>query len=196
MTIYPFALFMHIIGVLAFFIGMGLEWVSLLRLRRAQTVAQVRELTSLIPVQVTLIVGGAAVLFVAGVYLAISGWGWHISWIQVAVLTFLFEAALGVAIDIPRFRGISAAALASPETANFLPEKLERKMADPVLWLSVQAHGLTALGVVFLMTIKPGLSGSLISIAVTLVLSVITTQLWRPRRKTIAQASLVGQEKM
>lgn len=113
--------------------------------------------------------------------------------IQIAIGTLILEAALGGAVHIPRFKAISAAAMASTETADVLPEELERKIEDPVLWLSVQAHGITALGVIFLMTNKPDLIGSLITLGVTLVLSVITAQLWRPRRKAAAQAGFVGQ---
>jgi hypothetical protein len=194
MGFYPFALFAHIVGVLTLFIGMGLEWVSLLRLRRAQTVAQVRESTSLTSVQATLIVGGAALLFVAGVYMTIARWGWQISWIQVALGAFFFQATLGAAIEIPRFQAISAAATAPQEPAGSLSEKLERKIADRILWHSVQAHGLTALGVIFLMTIRPDLIGSLTTLIVALALSVITAQLWRPRRKTTIQTGFVVRE--
>ena len=48
MSVYTLALFAHLLGVLSLFIGMGLQWTITLRLRRARTVAQVREWSSLI----------------------------------------------------------------------------------------------------------------------------------------------------
>ncbi len=190
MNVYFLALFAHIVSAIAVFIGMGLEWVSLLRLRGAQTVAQVREYTSLTSVQAKLVVGGAAVLFVAGVYMTITRWGWQTPWIQIALGTLILEAALGGVVHTPRFKAIYEAA--SKETTNFLPEELKRKIDDPILWLSVHAHGITALGVIFLMTNKPDLIGSLITLVVTLVLSAITAQLWRPRRHTTARTGFAG----
>src|SRR5579859_838643 len=117
MNFYSLALFAHIVGAMAVFIGMGLEWVSLLRLRRAQTVAQVREYTSLISLQAGLVTGGAAVLFVAGVYMTITTWGWQTSWIQIALGTLILEAILGGVVHTPRFKAIYAAA--SQATADF-----------------------------------------------------------------------------
>lgn len=46
MSFYSLALFAHIVGVLGLFIGIGLQWTSILRLRRALFVAQVREWAS------------------------------------------------------------------------------------------------------------------------------------------------------
>ena len=50
----------------------------------------------------------------------------------------------------------------------------------------MQMAGMIGLGVVFLMTIKPDLLGSLIALAVALVLGVISVQPWRGSRQARA----------
>ena len=55
MSFYLLALFAHILGVLGVFVGIALDWVTILRLRRAQAMALVREVTSLVGFQARLI---------------------------------------------------------------------------------------------------------------------------------------------
>jgi hypothetical protein len=43
MNDYAIALFLHIVGALGLFVALGLEWTSLLLLRRATTTEQARE---------------------------------------------------------------------------------------------------------------------------------------------------------
>ena len=73
---------------------------------------------------------------------------------------------------------------ASPTLAGAIPAELKRQIADPVLWMAVQMNGFIGLGVVFLMTTKPGLVGSLITLIVALVLGVVSAWLWRPGEAT------------
>lgn len=47
---------------------------------------------------------------------------------------------------------------------------MRRQIADPLLWISAQLAGSTALGIVFLMTTKPGLDGSLLALGVAISL--------------------------
>lgn len=54
-------------------------------------------------------------------------------------------------------------------------------LAIGLLWTAIQVNGFTALGVVFMMTIKPNLVGSLVTLVVAVVLGVVAARLWRPR---------------
>src|SRR6266536_3177993 len=120
MSFYTVALFAHMLGVLGLFTGIGLQWTSFLRFRRAQFVAQVREWASL-----------------------------------TSVLGVLMPAAS--------------------------------------LWTLVQTSGLTLVGVVFLMIIKPDLVGSLITLAVALVLGVGSARIFARPRQGIASGKEVKQ---
>ncbi|HZU02947.1 MAG TPA: DUF2269 family protein [Ktedonobacteraceae bacterium] len=188
MSFYPLALFAHVLGVLMIFMVIGFEWVSLMRLRSARTIAQVREYTGLITVQERLLVVGGLLLLSGGLYMTATHWGWGTAWILVALVTLLMQGALAVVVHTPRFKAIRAAAEASEgsKESSMIPARVEQRISDPILWLSVQAHGITALGVLFLMTNKPNLVGSLITLAVALIISGVTAWLWRPRRGTLS----------
>src|SRR5947208_3478136 len=109
MSFYSLALFTHILGVLAIFIVIGFEWVSLLRLRGAQTVAQVQEYTNLTGVQEKLLVVGGALLLIGGISMTTIKWGWGTPWIVVSLVTLLAQGALAVIVHTPRFKAIHAA---------------------------------------------------------------------------------------
>ena len=47
------------------------------------------------------------------------------------------------------------------------------RLPDPLLWVSIQIRVAVALGIVFLMTFKPDLNGSLVTIAVAAVLGLV-----------------------
>jgi hypothetical protein len=159
---YAVALFVHIVGALGLFVALGLEWTSLLLLRRATTSEQVRErlrLASGVPR-----VSGAALaaLLVSGLYLTVTVWG-GVAWIAVALAAMVLMAVLGAALSRPRLAAIGRAVEAGSLA----------RLPDPLLWLSIHIRLAVALGIVFLMTFKPDLNGSLLIIAVTAVLGLV-----------------------
>lgn len=169
MTIYTVALFAHLLGVLSLFIGMGLQWAMALRLRQAQTVTQVREWSSLArgvgalsPVSGVLILG-------AGLYMTVTTWGMR-PWIVVSLAAMAFMMVLGIGLIARSLRAIQRAVAPIEASVEAIPQALQRQIHDPVLWISTQLAGSMGLGVVFLMTIKPGLGSALLVLAVALVL--------------------------
>ena len=183
MSHYALALFAHILGALGLFIGISLQWISVLRIRQAQTVAQVREWTSLTSVTESLVPIASLLILVAGIDMTVTTWGWNTPWIDVSLAALVFLGALGGALINRRIRAIKAAA-AAPSATGPIPVELERRITDSVLWTSLQVNGFTALGVVFLMTSKPDLVGSLITIAVALMLGIGSARVWTGHRQT------------
>src|SRR6266702_1410304 len=98
MNFYSLALFAHILGVLAIFIVVGFEWASLLRLRGARTVAQVREYTSLVAAQEKLLTVGAVLLLIGGITMTTIRWGWGTPWIIISLVTLLMLGVLAAAV--------------------------------------------------------------------------------------------------
>ncbi len=162
MNYYAIALFLHIVGALGLFVALGLEWTSLLLLRRATTTEQVRERMR-IASGVRGVSGAAlATLLVSGIYLTATVWG-GVAWIAVALGAMVLMAVLGAALSGPRMAAIGRAV----EHGPLAP------VPDPLLWVSMQTRVAVALGIVFLMTFKPDLNGSLLTIAVAAVLGLI-----------------------
>lgn len=167
MNLYSVALFAHILGVLGLFIGMGLQWTITLRLRQARTAAQVREWSTLISGAGKLGPASGALLLVAGIYMMVVSWGLT-PWIVVSLAAMLVMMVLGMGVTARRLKAIQRAALADVAADGISPT-IQRRIHDPVLWIATQMAGSAALGVVFLMTTKPGWGGSLLALAVALV---------------------------
>jgi hypothetical protein len=182
MSIYPLALFAHIVGVLGLFIAIGLQWTITVRLRRARSLATVREWTSLVGGLFRLVPASGALIMLAGMYMAAIAWNMTTPWIMVGFLMLLFLVALQFGVTLRRLRAIRRSAVELQFATSSIPEGLQHQIDDPLLWTAVQVLGTTAVGVVFLMTVKPDLAGSLLVLAVAVALGAFSAQLWRRPR--------------
>jgi len=178
MSLYTLALFVHILGVLGLFTGVGLEWATLLRLRQAQTMPQVRERVGLIGVQERFPQIGLLLILLAGIYMTATAWGWNTPWILVSLGTLVVIGALGGGL-VDRQLGVIKQAVMAGGAIDSIPATLQSQIADPMPWTALQTATWLALGVVFLMTNKPDLPVSLITVVVAAVLGVAFGQPWR-----------------
>jgi uncharacterized membrane protein len=178
MNWYTLALFAHILGVIGLFVGLSLGWVSILRLRRARTVAQVRAETTSSGAQRVLVVVSSLLLLVAGIYMTVTAWDSDPPWILLSLAALLVMGVLGGGVSGRRLSAIEKAA-AVEDGAGAISPALKRRIADPVPLTAMQTAGMIGLGVVFLMTAKPDLIGSLVALAVALVLGVVPALFWR-----------------
>jgi hypothetical protein len=110
-------------------------------------------------------VSGTAILL-TGIYMMATVWG-GVAWIIIALAAIVLMVALGTALSGRRMAPIGPAAAA--EKGSLSPD-LRQRLRDPLLWLSIQARVAIALGIVFLMTVKPGLGGALLTIGAAVVL--------------------------
>lgn len=196
MRLYTFALFAHLIGVLTLFIGMALQWLITVRLRRARTVAQVREWSSLVggvgrlsPVSGVLVVG-------AGIYMMATTWSLATPWIMVSLGAMALMMVFSMVISARQLRAIRRAAAASEAPADSVSPELRRRTQNPALWVSTQMAASTALGIVFMMTTKPDWAGSLLTMIVALALGAIAgVASAKPRQSSDAAATGDGDTK-
>lgn len=169
MTPYNLALFFHVTGDIGIFIGLGIWLFSLVAFRRAANVAQVRAIAGLIQTARPVSIISALLTIATGLYMALTVWGWRTGWALVALTSIMvLLPPLVAALIEPRMHAIIAQAQTSPDGA--LPESLAQRIQDPVLGTAVQTMTAIVLGIVFLMTTKPSLAGSIVVIAVALVL--------------------------
>jgi len=168
MSFYPIALFLHVSGAIGYFVGMGTWLFGLATIRRAQRVEQVRSLVQLVGLSGPLFGISVLLLLAAGLYMALTAWSLLTGWIMIGLISLVLLAPLGTALLEPRRRVIDQLARKAPDGP--LPEELERCIRDPILLAAPQALTALLLGVVFLMTTKPSLVGSIIVMAVALVL--------------------------
>jgi hypothetical protein len=183
-TLYTFALFLHIVGAIGVFIGVSTWLVVAVALRHAQQVAQVRALSSLIKPTGMLTIVSLLLLGIAGFYMALTVWGEHgeqATWIIVATISFLLLAPFGAFLIDPRLRRVAKAAAASPD--GLLPAALAAQTRDPLVGVGLSTYVGGLLGIVFLMTNKPPLLTAISTMVIATVLGlVVGLPVWNAAR--------------
>jgi len=164
MNTYSIALFLHIVGALALFATLVLEWVGLQQIRNAKLSEQVRAWLGVLKSVSKAGFPSMLVTVLTGVYMMVV-WGrtpWLVTTIGALVLIiFLVRAAA------PRLKALGQ----SLGSAN-----------DPLLWVSVQTRSAIALGIVYLKIAKPDWVGSLLTIGAAMVLGILSALLMSRRQ--------------
>jgi hypothetical protein len=172
MPIYTLMLFVHVIGAIGTFMGVGVWLFAALALRRAQTVGQVRALTGLIQPSGVLAIVSILLLGGAGFYMAITALGERATWIIVATISFVLLAPFGVFVIDPRLRAVAKAAAAVPDGP--MPDALAARARDSLVGIGLSLYICVLLGIVFLMTNKPSTGVSIIAMVVATLLGLIS----------------------
>jgi hypothetical protein len=157
MSLYSAALFLHIVGALGVFAALALEWAGLSNLRRADSVGQFREWAKLLGALGR--VGGPAslTLIITGIYLSVTRWGSQ-PWIALGMIGLVLMALLGALVTGRRLDSIAK----EVSGEGILSTAVRQRIQDPILLLSAWLRTGLGLGIVFLMSAKPGLGGSII----------------------------------
>jgi hypothetical protein len=163
MTLYAFALFLHVVGVLLLFAAITTEGIALFQLRRATTTSQVVTWQGV--AKLARVFGPASVvaILVPGLYMMATSWGW-VPWIAVGLLAWVAIAVMG-AVNGIRLSVVVAAATSDPHRIHDLHAR-----PFAVSWVTRLA---LSLGIVFLMTDKPGLLWAVLSVAVAAGIGVV-----------------------
>lgn len=152
MTAYAAGLFFHFLGMVALFVGYGLEWTASSLLRAATTADQARGWLRIYRLSMPISGPGLLVLIVSGGYLASVTGGMRQGWISAALLGIVVALGLGFLFILPRVRAIRAAL---PEGGTRLSEAAVPRLKDPMIATLVRVRFVLGLGIVYLMTAKP-----------------------------------------
>jgi hypothetical protein len=172
MSLYTFALFVHLVGVIVGLAGVCGWLFALIGVRAARTVDQVRALLALYAMAGNVGLGGVALIVVGGLYMALSTSLGRSAWLIVATISFVVVLSAGGAILGPRLQALSKLAAASPEGP--LAESLVAQIHDPFTRVALQTYIAVLFGIVFLMTIKPSLVWAIIVILIAAALGVLS----------------------
>lgn len=181
-------LFFHLLAVVALFTGIGLELAALLRVWRATTLAEVRAACLNIPL-VGPIMGIFSLLLIAtGIAMVyVGGFGWSAPWIDVVFVIAIILSVAGPAITGRRADALHAMAARAGEGA--LTPEIDLARRDIALryfpWLSL----FELVAALYVMTLKPGLTVSVVSIVIAAVIAAMPVML-RRREAVPAEAKL------
>jgi uncharacterized membrane protein len=150
-------LFIHVISAMGVFAGLGIEGLVLFQLRRAASAADVAAALRGYGLVRRVASASLVATLVSGMYLAITVWGGKGAWINVGFASLVL---LGAISGVMTGRTVARLAKAVAEPGLAVAERTLRRSF--VLRLSM------LVGVVFLMTVKPALSASLIVMAVAI----------------------------
>lgn len=163
---YSIALFFHIVGALGFFVALGLEWTGLRQIQSITYPEQVRAWMRILQGVRRLGFVSMLATVITGFYMMVTDSG-SAAWIFVSLGALVLVILLSVALTGPPTAAIGRA-LATEKGS--LSKTFHTLANYPLVWISIQARVAIALGIVFLMTAKPGLGGSLLTIGVAIVL--------------------------
>jgi hypothetical protein len=157
-SVYNLALFLHVTGALAMFAALTMEGIAVWGIRRATSGAEGRTWLGLM--RPTRMLGPASLglILLPGIYLAanVDRPGW---WIGASLLGFVVIAILGAAINLSRMTVVGKAL---GQTQGPLGQQTLHIVRDRSLAVFYAMRVGTALGIVWLMTLKPDFVPSLV----------------------------------
>lgn len=166
MNIYSIALFFHIAGALGFFIVQGVEWIGLSQLRNSVLPEEAHAILGVVKKANLLAFVSMLAIVVTGTYMTLTVWQ-GAPWIFVVLGAFFLEFLLFMVLSRPRMAAIEQA-LDTEESP--LSKTFHTLVNHPSVWISAQTRIAILLGIIFLKVAKPDLSGSLLTIAIAIVL--------------------------
>jgi Predicted integral membrane protein (DUF2269) len=173
MTNYSFALFFHFVGLVALFVGYGLEWIVSAFLRGAATTDQVRAWLRVYRTSLPVSGPGLLVLILSGAYLAQVTGAMKNGWMSASMLAIVLALGIGFVLILPRVRAIRGAL---PEGSATLPASTTILLRAPALPTLIRVRAMLALGIVYLMTAKPDtFASSLLALGAAIVLGLLAS---------------------
>jgi hypothetical protein len=175
MTLYSAVLFVHVVSALGIFAALSLEAVTLLHLRRSATASEARFWMELTPELPFWAIGSLVFLLFSGIFMTTQMSGWTLAWPRAAVGALLLIGPLG-GVTGRKMRAMRLACASN--TADELD--LLEKLRDPFLKVSMSMRIALVMGIVLLMTAKPGWEESLGIVAASALLGYLSAILfWR-----------------
>jgi hypothetical protein len=173
MTNYSLALFFHFLGLAMLFAGYGLEWIVSAFLRGATSADQVRAWLRVYRTSLPVSGPGLLVLILSGGYLAQVTGAMKNGWMSASLIAIVLALGTGFMFILPRVKAIRAAL---PEGSAALPANATAVLRAPGLPTLIRVRAMMALGIVYLMTVKPDtFLSSLLVLAAAIALGLLAS---------------------
>ncbi len=163
--LYKIALFLHVTGALMICAALAMEWLYIISIKHADNMERIRESVFNYSKMIKIGDMGVLLILIPGVYMMVSVWGVAM-WIVIGFIGLLLIGIIGGALTGKTMKNIKK----MMENQNNNSKELEKLLKNNPLWFSIKIRTAIFLGVIFLMTVKPGLPGSFIVIVVSIIL--------------------------
>lgn len=178
MNSYSIALFLHVAGALGFFSAFAVEWTGLRQIQHAMLSDQAQAGMRILAGTRRLGMTSMLISLITGIYMTVTVWR-QVAWTIVALASVVLLIVLAITLTRPR---IAALGKALATEKGMLSQNLQRLANHRHLEISLKTRVAVTLGIVFLMTVKPGLGGSLLSMAIAVVTG-LAWAMYMPLRK-------------
>jgi hypothetical protein len=160
--LYATLVFTHVVGAAGLFSAIAIEALSLRRLQQAETPADARLWLGVLAVPGRLGPASMLVTVLSGIAVAAMGWR-HQAWMVAALVAVIAMGALAGGVTKGRMR-ILARAIAG-ESGPRLSGWYRVLLARRALEASLRVRVALGVGILGLMTVKPGTAGSVLLLA-------------------------------
>jgi hypothetical protein len=164
MDTYHVVLYLHFMSL---FVGVGAAsviGVCLFRLRASQTLADAAPWGTLAGQTERVFPVAVLGLFATGAYMTSDLWTWSTHWIEVSVAGLVLVALQGPLLAGRRTHALTHALMENGPGP--LGERTRQMTRDPILWIVTFANPAIVFAIVWNMTEKPGVGGSVAAIVV------------------------------
>ena len=176
-------LFTHVVGVLALFVGLGLEWIGLDGIQRSTTRAEALPWLRLIAIVPRVFGTALAAIVVSGFYLGARVGVLGNDWMRASYGALLLMAIVSGPVSRSPMRALKrVAGLPADGTVA-----LRAAAANPILRLSLRIRVAFRLAIVFLMIAKPAAGESLLVLVLASMVTIATSLTRRTTPTTAAQ---------
>jgi hypothetical protein len=162
MDTYSVVLFVHVLGVVLLFAAFSATQLGGARLRRAGSTEHARLWLGLLAVSGPMFGVAFVLIVLAGLYMTNDLWGFSTPWIVVALVTVGIMLLVGQGVVGRGLRKMGMSAAGAPD-GPISPE-LQAIIQDRAVWTSLYTMNGFGVGVLWLMTTKPGWTESIVVI--------------------------------
>lgn len=173
--LYPFLVFLHVIGAVGMFTAWGIEAAALSQLHQAITLDQIRASLSLRRRAVPVGAVSMPMAVATGVWMMRIRWGFE-PWMLAAFAGLALIVVAGVALERRAMPPLAAAVTAGAERLEGTVLVASRR-----LWTSLRLRLAIGVAILALMTMKPGPLGSVAVVGAAIVVGLATAI--APRRR-------------
>ncbi|WP_413299041.1 hypothetical protein AA0X95_14720 [Bacillus sp. 1P10SD] len=173
--LYNIVLFIHILGAVIMFVAVGFTLLAMISMLYSTKTEGLRNWAALAVKLDGLLPFSVILILVPGLYLVFTSWGWGNSWVDISLAMLLIMTFMGPIINLRRLKSILNGAMA--ETELVPSEGLLEKVRDRILWNSVLIMTMLTISILFLMTVKLTMSGSIITIVIAIILGLLAANI-------------------